>query len=100
MRSSCCSAAATALLGLLGGAHAQHNQPGGRPPASVDLGQCTIMSVFTDLQAITTSPACQAGCAGGTGNCPPNWYPGSADECSADCGIIFGDSAAVAGSFC
>lgn len=58
-------------------------------PKEVDLGTCTIMSVFQDLTAITTSAECQAGCNGGSGDCPDQWYPGAQDTCSSACGIVF-----------
>ena len=58
-------------------------------PKEVDLGTCTIMSVFQDLTAITTSAECQAGCNGGSGDCPDQWYPGAQDTCSSACGLVF-----------
>jgi hypothetical protein len=58
-------------------------------PKEVDLGICTIMSVFQDLQQITTSPECMAGCNSGSGDCPPEWYPSAQDSCNAECGRIF-----------
>ena len=62
---------------------------GGRPPRAVEAELCTIVDVFSKLTGIKTNLDCQAGCAGGTGACPPDWYPSAADECSAACGEIF-----------
>ena len=63
-----------------------------RPPVrspQVVTAACNIMDLFNELSAITTNPACTAGCSGGSGVCPPNWFPGAADVCSAECGAIF-----------
>ena len=62
---------------------------GGRPPRAVEAELCTIVDVFSKLTGIKTNLDCQAGCAGGTGACPADWYPSAADECSAPCGEIF-----------
>ena len=62
---------------------------GGRPPRAVEAELCTIVDVFSKLTGIKTNLDCQAGCAGGTGACPADWYPSAADECSAACGEIF-----------
>ena len=62
---------------------------GGRPPRAVEAELCTIVDVFSKLTGIKTNLDRQAGCAGGTGACPPDWYPSAADECSAACGEIF-----------
>eukprot|EP01047_Picozoa_sp_COSAG01_P026332 COSAG01_NODE_1693_length_9470_cov_3.036602_6_plen_268_part_00 len=62
---------------------------GGRPPRAVETELCTIVDVFSKLTGIKTNLDCQAGCAGGTGACPADWYPSAADECSAACGEIF-----------
>ena len=50
---------------------------------------CHISSLFNLLTDITTNPACRAGCAGGSGVCGEEWYPGAADACSKECGRIF-----------
>ena len=44
---------------------------------------------FARRNEIKNNENCIAGCAGGTGICPPNWYPGGADLCSPDCGRIY-----------
>ena len=62
---------------------------GGRPPRAVEAELCTIADVFSKLTGIKTNLDCQAGCAAGTGACPPNWYPSAADECSPACGEVF-----------
>ena len=62
---------------------------GGRPPHEVEVELCTIVDVFGKLTEVKNNQYCQAGCVGGTGVCPEQWYPGSADECSAECGQIF-----------
>jgi len=62
---------------------------GGRPPRAVQAELCTIVDVFSKLTGIKTNLDCQAGCAGGTGACPADWYPSAADACSAPCGEIF-----------
>ena len=62
---------------------------GGRPPRAVEAELCTIVDVFSKLTGIKTNLDCQAGCAGGTGACPADWYPSAADACSAACGEIF-----------
>lgn len=48
-----------------------------------------LRSVFEDLTMITTSADCRAGCAGGSGSCPDEWYPSSADTCNAACGRVY-----------
>lgn len=48
---------------------------GGEPPAVVERELCDISSVFSHLMAIQTNPSCRAGCAGGSGICPDQWYP-------------------------
>jgi hypothetical protein len=50
---------------------------------------CYISSLFTHLTSITTNPDCRAGCAGGSGACGEEWYPGAADACSKKCGRVF-----------
>jgi hypothetical protein len=50
---------------------------------------CAITIVFGQLMQIKGDPNCQAGCADGTGACPADWYPGGADICSAECGLVF-----------
>ena len=62
---------------------------GGRPPRAVEAELCTIADVFSKLTGIKTNLDCQAGCAAGTGACPPDWYPSAADECSPACGEVF-----------
>ena len=62
---------------------------GGRPPRAVEAELCTIVDVFSKLTGIKTNLDCQAGCAGGSGACPVDWYPSAADECSAACGEVF-----------
>ena len=84
--------AVAVLAGVLGVAEVQAQgrlQVGGRPPKTVDLGVCSIRSVFEDLTAITTSDDCRAGCVGGSGSCPDDWYPSGADTCSAACGAVY-----------
>jgi hypothetical protein len=51
--------------------------------------QCSIGSVFSHLMSIKGDADCRAGCSGGSGLCPDDWYPSSADECSAECGAVF-----------
>ena len=62
---------------------------GGAPPEEVEMAMCDIGTVFTTLTEIKANPDCTAGCAGGTGECPESWYPGRADMCSAECGVVF-----------
>ena len=62
---------------------------GGAPPEDVVMELCNIADLFSHLTDITTNQDCTAGCAGGTGVCPPNWYPGSADLCSPKCGRVY-----------
>ena len=62
---------------------------GGAPPEDVVMELCNIADLFSHLTDITTNADCTAGCAGGTGVCPPNWYPGSADQCSPKCGRVY-----------
>ena len=50
---------------------------------------CSIGSVFSHLMSIKGDADCRAGCSGGSGLCPDDWYPSSADECSAECGAVF-----------
>ena len=50
---------------------------------------CDIGTVFAKLMEIKSNPDCTAGCAGGSGQCPAQWYPGQADTCSAECGRVF-----------
>ena len=50
---------------------------------------CHISSLFSHLNEMTTNPACRAGCAGGSGVCGEEWYPGAADACGKECGRIF-----------
>eukprot|EP01047_Picozoa_sp_COSAG01_P048850 COSAG01_NODE_4788_length_4743_cov_45.744832_2_plen_830_part_00 len=57
------------------------------PPTQVPTKVCSISSVFGKLLAVKTAPACRAGCAGG--KCPPDWMPGTSDQCSAPCGQVF-----------
>jgi hypothetical protein len=60
---------------------------GGKPPATVVTDQCSIGAVFRKLAQIKGNKDCMAECAGG--KCPPNWYPGKNDKCSAKCGKVF-----------
>ena len=62
---------------------------GGAPPEEVEMAMCDIATVFAKLTEIKANPDCTAGCAGGTGECPASWYPGRADMCSAECGVVF-----------
>jgi len=62
---------------------------GGAPPTEVEMALCDIATVFATLTEIKANPDCTAGCAGGTGECPASWYPGRADMCSAECGVVF-----------
>ena len=48
---------------------------GGRPPRQVERDLCEIGDVFGKLSMIKSNSACTAGCAQGTGVCPPDWYP-------------------------
>ena len=71
-------------------AHAQAAaQVGARPPKAVVTAMCSIGDMFGKLTQIKTDADCMAGCAGGTGACPAEWYPGAADECSPECGAVF-----------
>ena len=64
---------------------------GGAPPKEVEMALCDIGTVFAKLSEIKSNAHCTAGCAGGTGECgdPSQWYPGRADQCSAECGKVF-----------
>ena len=64
---------------------------GGAPPKEVEMALCDIGTVFLHLTEIKANPDCTAGCAGGTGECGDigQWYPGRADLCSAECGVVF-----------
>ena len=64
---------------------------GGAPPKEVEMALCDIGTVFIELTEIKANPDCTAGCAGGTGECGDisQWYPGRADLCSAECGVVF-----------
>ena len=64
---------------------------GGAPPKEVEMALCDIGTVFLHLTEIKANPDCTAGCAGGTGECGDisQWYPGRADMCSAECGVVF-----------
>ena len=64
---------------------------GGAPPKEVEMALCDIGTVFLELTEIKANPDCTAGCAGGTGECGDisQWYPGRADLCSAECGVVF-----------
>jgi hypothetical protein len=62
---------------------------GGRPQHEVETELCTIADVFGKINSIKTNPDCEAGCAGGTGICPNDWYPTGSDECSGACGAVF-----------
>ena len=62
---------------------------GGAPPEDVVTELCNIADLFGHLTDITTNADCTAGCAGGSGQCPAQWYPGRADTCSAECGRVF-----------
>ena len=53
------------------------------------MENCNIMDLFSKLQAITSDASCRGGCAGGSGVCRDDWFPGAADICSAECGQIF-----------
>lgn len=48
---------------------------------------CAITIVFGQLMAIKQDANCMSGCAGGS--CPADWYPGGADTCTAECGLVF-----------
>ena len=50
---------------------------------------CSISAVFSRLTEIKSDANCMAGCAGGSGECPPAWYPSGEDLCSAECGATF-----------
>ena len=50
---------------------------------------CSISAVFSRLTEIKSDEQCMAGCAGGSGECPPAWYPSGEDLCSAECGATF-----------
>ena len=54
-----------------------------------ETGRCGIGAVFGNLMAIKGNRDCRAGCAGGSGLCPTDWYPSGQDECSAECGAVF-----------
>ena len=64
---------------------------GGAPPKEVEMALCDIGTVFLHLTEIKSNSDCTAGCAGGTGECGDisQWYPGRADLCSAECGVVF-----------
>ena len=64
---------------------------GGAPPKEVEMALCDIGTVFLKLTEIKSNSDCTAGCAGGTGECGDisQWYPGRADLCSAECGVVF-----------
>ena len=47
------------------------------------------MDLFAKLQAITSDADCRGGCAGGSGSCGDEWFPGAADTCNAACGRTF-----------
>ena len=55
------------------------------------MALCDIGTVFLKLTEIKSNSDCTAGCAGGTGECGDiaQWYPGRADFCSAECGVVF-----------
>ena len=63
--------------------------PAPRPitPAGPDSGYGCLRC----RNVIKTNANCMAGsaCARGTGVCLAEWYPGSADECSPECGRLF-----------
>eukprot|EP01046_Picozoa_sp_COSAG06_P002901 COSAG06_NODE_106_length_23773_cov_20.279083_15_plen_172_part_00 len=50
---------------------------------------CVITTVFGQLMDIIDDPNCRAGCAGGTGVCPTDWFPSADDVCTAECGLVF-----------
>jgi hypothetical protein len=50
---------------------------------------CNIRDLFQHLNTITSNEACRAGCNNGQEPCSDDWYPGSRDGCTADCGRIF-----------
>ena len=62
---------------------------GGRPPHDIEVDPCSVQDVFAHLQEIKSDPNCRSGCSGGSGVCPPDWYPSEADECSALCGAVY-----------
>ena len=73
---------------------------GGAPPKEVEMALCDIGTVFLHLTEIKSNSDCTAGCAGGTGECGDisQWYPGRADLCSAECGVVFEPFCAPASS--
>ena len=78
------------LAAAAAAAHAQAAaQVGARPPKAVVTALCSIGDVFGKLTEIKTDADCAAGCAGGTGMCPAEWYPSAADTCSPECGQVF-----------
>jgi hypothetical protein len=50
---------------------------------------CSIGDVFGLLNEIKQNDDCMAGCNSGSGDCPPEWIPGTADVCTAECGRVF-----------
>ncbi len=50
---------------------------------------CSIGAVFSGLGEVKANGDCQAGCNSGSGDCPPDWTPGRADNCNAACGAVF-----------
>jgi len=72
-----------------GDATGRRHLQGGRPQHEIETELCTIADVFGKINSIKTNPDCEAGCAGGTGICPDDWYPTGSDECSGACGAVF-----------
>ena len=72
-----------------GDATGRRHLQGGRPQHEIETELCTIADVFVKINSIKTDPDCEAGCAGGTGICPNDWYPTGSDECSGACGAVF-----------
>jgi hypothetical protein len=72
-----------------GDATGRRHLQGGRPQHEIETELCTIADVFVKINSIKTDPDCEAGCAGGTGMCPDDWYPTGSDECSGACGAVF-----------
>ena len=62
---------------------------GARQASGQEDADCSISAVFSLMNEITMNEDCLAGCNSGSGDCPPAWVPGSADECTAACGRVF-----------
>ena len=52
---------------------------------------CNIADLFALLTEITTDAECRGGCNDGAGeaSCGTDWYPGTADSCTANCGRVY-----------